>query len=201
MEEPAAPEIIRHERADSAANHERILAAAREVFARRGLDAEIKEIADRAGVGVGTLYRHFESRDGLLRALLLETHDDLLARLRVAADTQGAADALCAVIRAATDVYRQSGALAELALAGRLAEFHPGGHDELTLAFTGLLRRGIDAGVFRADLDIPMMIAALESVFTSGKVLELAAQRGYDGTADAISGFFLHACLQPRANQ
>lgn len=195
MEEPAAPETARHERADSAANHERILAAARDVFARRGLDAEIKEIADRAGVGVGTLYRHFDSRDGLLRALILQTHDDLLQRLRAAADTQDAAHALRAVIHAATDVYRQFGALTEVALAGRLDHLRPDGHEELTAAFTGLLRRGVADGTFRADLDIPMMIAALESVFTSGKVVRLVAERGYAGAAAAISDLFLHACL------
>ena len=195
MEGPAVPESARHERADSAANHERILAAARDVFARRGLDAEMKEVADRAGVGVGTLYRHFDSRDGLLRALIEQTHDDLLQRLRAAAHGQDAAGALRAVIYAATDVSRQFGSLTAVALAGHLDHLRPESKEELTAAFAGLLRRGIEEGAFRAELDIPMMIAALESVFTSGKVAQLVAERGYDGAAAAISDFFLHACL------
>ena len=56
----------RAERADSVANRDRILQAAREEFGAHGLDAEVSDIAARAGVGVGTLYRHFENRDGLL---------------------------------------------------------------------------------------------------------------------------------------
>ena len=50
------------ERSDARLNRERILAAACEVFAEQGLDGEIREVAERAGVAVGTIYRHFENR-------------------------------------------------------------------------------------------------------------------------------------------
>jgi AcrR family transcriptional regulator len=56
-------------RADAARNRERILAAASEVFARRGLDATLDDVAERAGVGVGTVYRRFPNKDALVEAL------------------------------------------------------------------------------------------------------------------------------------
>src|SRR6266545_1040237 len=57
-------------RADAARNHERILAAAREAFTESGSEAQVEEIARRAGVGVGTFYRHFESKDVLVGELI-----------------------------------------------------------------------------------------------------------------------------------
>jgi AcrR family transcriptional regulator len=56
-------------RSDARRNHERVLEAARECFGRDGLDAQMDEIAARAGVGVGTVYRHFETKDALIAAL------------------------------------------------------------------------------------------------------------------------------------
>jgi AcrR family transcriptional regulator len=66
------PAVQRHRkvRSDSVANRERVLAAAREVFAEAGLDALIPDIAARAGVGKGTVYRHFPTKDALVQALL-----------------------------------------------------------------------------------------------------------------------------------
>jgi AcrR family transcriptional regulator len=63
-------------RADARRNHERILAAAREAFAEGGQSTSLEEIARRAGVGIGTLYRHFPSRQALLETLYVnEVHE------------------------------------------------------------------------------------------------------------------------------
>jgi AcrR family transcriptional regulator len=59
-------------RADARRNHEQVLLAARDLFLERGLDAPLDEVARRAGVGIGTLYRRFGDRDGLVRAVLLD---------------------------------------------------------------------------------------------------------------------------------
>ncbi len=59
-------------RADARRNHEQVLVAARDLFLERGLDAPLDEVARRAGVGIGTLYRRFGDRDGLVRAVLLD---------------------------------------------------------------------------------------------------------------------------------
>jgi AcrR family transcriptional regulator len=71
-------------RADAITTRARILEAALAVFAERGLDMEVGEIASRAILGIGTLYRHFANREDLLRAILTHTINDTLAQFRVA---------------------------------------------------------------------------------------------------------------------
>jgi AcrR family transcriptional regulator len=73
-----APES-RPMRADARRNVARLLEVARETFAERGADAPLEEIARRAGVGIGTLYRHFPTREALLEALLRDSFEALRA--------------------------------------------------------------------------------------------------------------------------
>jgi AcrR family transcriptional regulator len=199
-------------RSDYLANRRRILEGAREVFARRGLNAEVREIAERAGVGVGTLYRHFESRERLLAAVVHQAGEDMLRRVQAVADTEEPRAALRATIHAGAQSCEQSGALTEVVLgklAGELDEFHPGGgaefhagypdiHNEVVEIVADVLRRGMREGIFRADLDVAVAVAALESIFTSGMLLALAAQRSYPAAADAIADFFLAAIEAPK---
>ncbi len=69
-------------RADARRNHERLLTVARAVFAERGTDASLEDVARRAGVGIGTLYRHFPNRDALVSAVFEDAVGDLLRRSR-----------------------------------------------------------------------------------------------------------------------
>ena len=62
----------RPKRADARRNEEKLVAAAREAFAERGVETSLEDIARRAGVGIGTLYRHFPTRPALLEAVYLE---------------------------------------------------------------------------------------------------------------------------------
>jgi len=155
----------------------------------------MKEIAERAGVGVGTLYRHFEGRDALLSALLQLTKEHLLQQLRTAVERGDPREALRAMIGAATQVCEQFGALTEAMLTGQLSELH-GGHAEFTELFANLLQRGVRKGVFRSDIDVPAVVAIVESVFTSGTLLKFAADRSYHGAADAIADFILVAVVK-----
>src|SRR3954465_9341110 len=70
-------------RSDAAANRDRLIAAARTAFAEEGTDVKVEEIARRAGVGVGTLYRRFPGKEQLVRAILEERVSELLLLLRV----------------------------------------------------------------------------------------------------------------------
>src|SRR3954452_2756992 len=74
--------MVEASRADARRNHERLLVAAHEVFGKEGSESSLREIARRAGVGIGTLYRHFPTREALLEALLR----DNVERLRDRAD-------------------------------------------------------------------------------------------------------------------
>src|SRR3954449_11098339 len=68
--------LTRPKRADARRNYENVLAAAREAFAEGGESTALEEIARRAGVGIGTLYRHFPNRQALLEALYLEEFEE-----------------------------------------------------------------------------------------------------------------------------
>src|SRR5690348_15442072 len=81
-------------RTDAVVNHARILEAAQSVLAERGMDMEVNEVADRAGVGVGTLYRHFANREDLVRAVLAQAFEDVLSRLRSTAEIEDPSVAL-----------------------------------------------------------------------------------------------------------
>jgi AcrR family transcriptional regulator len=76
--------IQRPLRADAVRNRARLLEAAKEVFAERGLHATMDEVARRAGVGVGTAYRRFRNRDDLIAALFEERLDEFMAAIDVA---------------------------------------------------------------------------------------------------------------------
>ncbi|WOX12105.1 TetR/AcrR family transcriptional regulator [Streptomyces sp. N50] len=69
-------------RADARRNYERLLAEARVCFAAHGTDASLEDVARRAGVGIGTLYRHFPNRQSLMSAVFEDAASELLARSR-----------------------------------------------------------------------------------------------------------------------
>jgi AcrR family transcriptional regulator len=75
-------------RADAKRNRELLLAAAREAFASHGTDASLRDVARSAGVGIGTLYRHFPTREALLEALLDSNFDALRARAEQLLDSR-----------------------------------------------------------------------------------------------------------------
>jgi AcrR family transcriptional regulator len=75
-------------RADARRNREKVLAAATEAFAEAGLDAQVEDIARRASVGVGTVYRHFPTKEALVDALAME-HFDQLADIAEASEGAG----------------------------------------------------------------------------------------------------------------
>jgi AcrR family transcriptional regulator len=94
--DPHTPESTLPEprlRADARRNREKILVAARDVFAEAGYDAPLDDIAARAGVGAGTVYRHFPSKEALFEAVITARIEDLVAdaQARAAADEPGPA--------------------------------------------------------------------------------------------------------------
>ncbi len=97
--DPAEPEAtVRPMRADAVKNRQRILEAAEEVFAARGVAAPIDEVAERAGVGVGTLYRHFPNKEALFEAIVL-TRLEELARAAAAPPGPDAGQAFFSYLR------------------------------------------------------------------------------------------------------
>jgi AcrR family transcriptional regulator len=87
LDSPTQNLVSRPKRADAQRNYAKVLAAAREAFAEGGEDTSLEEIARRAGVGIGTLYRHFPNRQSLLEALYV---DEVQEVCRSAAELESA---------------------------------------------------------------------------------------------------------------
>ena len=189
----------KRERADAAANHTRIIAAAQAVFAERGLDAEMREIAERAGVAVGTLYRHFVDRDDLLRAVFTAMSAEVITRLEEAAALDDPRDALRAVIHTFGAIHQQFhltvAMMHDLRMEKDLAA-KPDRRAWLTRTITVvaiLITRGIAMGIFRPDLDAQLVAPALMGAMLAFE--SLAAERGYDAVRDPLADFYLSALV------
>jgi AcrR family transcriptional regulator len=169
---PVAATESRPLRADAQRNRDRLLAVAARAFAQDGPDVTLDAIAKEAGVGIGTLYRHFPTREALVEATyrnelarLCDAADDLLARWPADQATRqwmdrfidymttkrGMADALRVVVACGGDPFSES--------LGRLLG-----------AITTLLAAGAAAGVMRADVQPGDVLASLSGVsLTAGE--------------------------------
>ncbi|GAA3346058.1 TetR/AcrR family transcriptional regulator [Amorphoplanes nipponensis] len=142
-------------RADAQRNRERILDAAEEVFARHGAAASTEEVARRAGVAIGTVFRHFPAKDDLLTAILKR----LLARLAEDAAALGGADGLHTFFTRL--VARAAARRTVVGLAGVDV---PEAVGRLGDAVGELLRQAQAAGTVRRDVQRPEVMALLVSV-------------------------------------
>ncbi|WP_433211633.1 TetR/AcrR family transcriptional regulator [Microtetraspora malaysiensis] len=169
-----AIDVPRPLRADAARNFEKIVRAARQVYAERGPEAQLDEIARRAGVGNATLYRHFPDKATLLRAALDQAFSEQIApAIEKAQRDDDPRRALAAVLEAALSLaVRERNIVATATNLGAVTtEVAARFFEPLTL----LARRGQDAGVIRGDL-VP------EDVFRS-----MAMLIGVLGTMDPDS--------------
>ncbi|MEB3958763.1 TetR/AcrR family transcriptional regulator [Streptomyces kunmingensis] len=140
-------------RADARRNRDRILVAARDVFAERGIDAPMATVARRAGVGVATLYRRFPTRDDLVRAAFARQMDLCGRALTEAVDDpdpwrgfQRLIERICAL------QSEERGFPAEFFLAfPESTEEHARAREQGEKAFAALVRRAQAAGVLRPD--------------------------------------------------
>ncbi len=153
----------RRPRADRLRNRERVLEAAKAVFSAGGPDASLEAVARRAGVGIGTLYRHFPTREALFEAVYrreVEQLVDLAERLQAEA---APVEALRRWMRSNVEfVATKKGMSAVLALAAHgSSELSAYTFDRLTRAVEGLMRRAVEAGEIRADIGPEDVLRAL----------------------------------------
>ncbi|MGW7004419.1 TetR/AcrR family transcriptional regulator [Streptomyces sp. NPDC054933] len=153
-------------RADARRNRERVLAAAEDVFAAKGTSASTEEVARQAGVGIGTVFRHFPAKEALLEAVLLRRLTGLVdeARSLVDAEDRGAAffGFLAHVVEQSAAKIAFADAVAVAGIDVRsIAE--PVGR-ELLDALGVLLRRAQEADIVRRDVAVPEVHALLVGV-------------------------------------
>jgi AcrR family transcriptional regulator len=151
-------------RADARRNRERLIAAARELFAESGTSVPLTAVAKAAGVGTGTAYRHFPTQEALVEA----AYRDEIGHLRDAASEllreRPPADALDAWLHRAIDHLATERGLSE-ALQAALAGVHAESRDAILAALTELLDAAQSAGTVRGDVDALDVAAALGGVY------------------------------------
>src|SRR5580704_13588322 len=172
----------RLQRADARVNRDKLVAAALALFTDKGTSAPLEEVAERAGVGIGTLYRHFPTRQALLEAVYV---DEVEAMARAAGELEELPpwDALsewlhqyvgfAATKRALNEALMETDPNSDVLLTCRTA---------ITGAGTALVERAQRAGVVRADtnfMDVVRMVGAIAMVPTEDpaqkqRLLELA---------------------------
>jgi AcrR family transcriptional regulator len=154
---------VRKSRSDALRNRERVLKAATDVFNAGGADASLEAVARRAGVGIGTLYRHFPTREDLYEAVYRREVEQLGELAEQLKNEPKPVDALRRWLRSTVEfVATKKGMPAALALAAHgNPELNRYSRDRLSKAVGALLDRAGASGEIRSDISPEDMIRAL----------------------------------------
>ncbi len=180
-------------RADAARNRARILAAATEVFAERGLDVTLDDIAAHAGLGVGTVYRRFADREALVDALFNERMQAKIDRMEaaLAAPAEDAAEALIAILRYTCEEFAGDRGIRQVMLStiyghGQVARCR----DEMRVIVEQLVERAKATGQLRPDFDtsdVPMLFLMVSAIADfSDSIAPDLWERYFDALIDGL---------------
>jgi AcrR family transcriptional regulator len=156
-------------RADARRSLDALLLAAKTVFATSGVDAPVREIAESAGVGLGTLYRHFPQRADLIAAVFRREIDACADAAPVLSAASAPFDALAKWMQRYAGFVAAKRGLAKALHSGDPAFDTLQGHFDSRLrpALRGLLARAIEAGEVRGDVDADELLSAVASLCMS----------------------------------
>jgi len=156
----------RKPRADGQRNRERILEAAKEAFTRSGANTSLDDIAKQSGVGPGTLYRHFPTREALLEAVYRTEVEKLAAAERKFAQAMPPIEALRAWMLLFVDYIAAKHIIAPAlnTLLGGASKLYEGTRPQIQGAIEALVKRAIKSGDMRKDLDPFDLLRALVGV-------------------------------------
>jgi AcrR family transcriptional regulator len=172
-------------RCDAQRNRDLILAAARDAFATEGLEVPVEEIARRAGVGMGTLYRRFPSKDDLIDAVLAEAFDRYSAFVEDALAAEDAWDGFCFFLERALALHAENRGLKDIVAKrerGRERADAMRAHVRPLLA--RLIARAQEQGALRSDFtleDIPLLFWGGGRVIEAGSAVAPELWRRYLG--------------------
>jgi AcrR family transcriptional regulator len=156
----------RKPRADAQRNRERILEIAKQAFTRSGVNISLDDVGRQAGVGAGTLYRHFPTRDALLEAVYRSEVEKLAAAEKELAATMTPIEALRAWMMLFVDYIatKQIIAPALNTLVGKPSKLFEASGAQIKAAIHALVERAIESGDIRSDLDPMDLLRALIGV-------------------------------------
>ena len=171
MEASVAP-AGRPQRADARRNRERIVTAARTAFAEAGVHAQMEDVARRAGVGVGTVYRHFPTKEALIGELLAQKFRLLLEGAREALDVEDPWEAFAGTLRRNAELMAVDAAVQDALMRVEADwSYAEEAREELKATFAITIDRAKAAGVIRDDFtidDVPMLMCGLSSTMAAG---------------------------------
>jgi AcrR family transcriptional regulator len=181
-------------RTDARRNRTRLLRAAREVLAESGFEAEITEIAARAKVGSGTVYRNYAAKEDLVLEVVREmVHRAAGELLAVAARVSDARECVRQAMSIGFRQVEDYGKLAIHMVAGTAPEPYASvmSREALGHVFAMVLQRGIDQGHFRANLDVDYAVAVWFALVAPSALSDLVKIRSLEEIATLTSDFLL----------
>ncbi|MCP3425236.1 TetR/AcrR family transcriptional regulator [Rothia sp. AR01] len=160
-------------RKDAALNRERLLTAGREVFAQRGLDATLNDVAHHAGVGVGTAYRRFANKEELIDAILAQQVEELEAILAEALAHPDPWEGLVLYLERSLAIQAKDRGMAQV-LSGQFAQpqKYDWGRDRLAPLVNQVADRAREAGLLREDVtgtDLILLQVALTAIASTAQ--------------------------------
>jgi AcrR family transcriptional regulator len=177
--EPSAPPL----RADAERNRQRLLAAAKDLFATRGLDVTLDEVARHAGVGTGTAYRRFPNKDALIDALMVDRIGELADIARECLQESDPWRGLTGYFERALALQAADRGLKDVLFSsGRGRERSNQARQQIAPVVTELVRRAQEAGAVRSDIavsDVPLINFMLNTVVDFGRDVEPDLYRRY----------------------
>jgi len=166
MAKRRSKQVGRKPRADAQRNRERILEVAKEAFTRSGANASLDDIARQSGVGAGTLYRHFPTRDALLEAVYRTEVEKLAAAEKKLAESMPPIEALRAWMMLFVDYIATKKIIAPAlnAMVGGHSKVIEASYAQTQAAMRALVKRAIESGEMRRDIDAVDLLKALVGV-------------------------------------
>jgi AcrR family transcriptional regulator len=184
-------------RSDARANHIRLLEAATAVFAEQGIDVDVKAVAERAGLAVGTIYRHFPGKDELIAAVMDEATREFAEAIAAGMAEPDPLAALELVLRGGVAVIGRYGEVVSAVLEGRVGDARTAAERaarraETAAQITTLVRRAVEAGALRTDLPPELMTAVLRAAFVPWVLVELRRSLPAEAIAHGFFEVFLN---------
>ena len=166
MTKRRSKQVGRKPRADAQRNRERILEVAKEAFTRSGANASLDEIARQSGVGAGTLYRHFPTRDALLEAVYRTEVEKVAAAEKKFGEAMPPIEALRAWMMLCVDYIATKKIIAQAlnAMVGGHSKVIEASYAQTQAAIRALVKRAIESGEMRRDIDAVDLLKALVGV-------------------------------------
>jgi AcrR family transcriptional regulator len=178
MKKSAAPKTARKPRSDAQRNRERILEVAKQVFTHRGADASMDEIAKRAKIGPGTLYRHFPTRDELLATVYITEVEKLAAAQKKLSAELPPIEALRAWLLVFIDYIAAKKIIAPAlnAMAGGPSRVFQQSGQVMEEAANSLASRAVASGDLRPDVDPMDLLRAIYGLSAAGSAEDWPAK-------------------------